>query len=103
MGLNYPDEQIDHFIAGAADMILGIRGIEESSVYQSIFAKGRAAGKAEGFAEGLISIGQNSLGAPDEQVKAAIMGMKDLDRLRRPIARAANVSTWDELLVPEES
>ncbi len=99
MGLNYPDEQIDHFIAGAANMILGIRGIEESSVYQSIFAKGRA----EGIAETLISIGQNSLGAPDERVKATITGIKDLDRLRRLIARVANVSTWDELLAPEES
>jgi hypothetical protein len=55
------------------------------------------------MAETLISIGQNSLGAPDERVKAAIMGTKDLDRLRRLIARVANVSTWDELLAPEES
>jgi hypothetical protein len=80
-------------------MILGIRGIEESSVYQSIFAKGRA----EGITETLISMGQNSLGTPDERVKAAIMGMKDLDRLHRLIARVAKVSSWDELLAPEES
>ncbi len=111
MGLNHSDEQIDHFIAGAANMILGIRGIEESSVYQSIFAKGRAEGiaegkaegRAEGMAEAVITIGQNSLGAPDEQIKAAIMGMTDRDRLHRLIARVAKVSTWDELMAPEES
>jgi hypothetical protein len=33
-------------------MILGIRGIEESSVYQDIFAKGEAEGRAKGEAEG---------------------------------------------------
>jgi predicted transposase YdaD len=106
MGLNHSDEQIDHFIAGATNMILGIRGIEESSVYQSIFAKGRAEGiaegRAEGIAEALIFVGQNSLGAPDEQIKTAIMGMTDRDRLHRLIARVTKVSTWDELLAPEE-
>ncbi|MFI5455256.1 MAG: hypothetical protein ACHRXM_07365 [Isosphaerales bacterium] len=33
-------------------MILGIHGIEESSVYQAIFAKGRAEGEVLGRAEG---------------------------------------------------
>ena len=33
-------------------MILGIRGIEESSVYQDIFGKGKAKGRAEGESKG---------------------------------------------------
>jgi predicted transposase YdaD len=33
-------------------MILGIRGIEESSVYQDIFSKGEAKGEAKGKIEG---------------------------------------------------
>ena len=47
MGLRYPKEQVEAFTKGAA-MILGIRGIEESSVYQDIFAKGEAEGRLEG-------------------------------------------------------
>ena len=35
-------------------MILGIRGIEESSVYQDIFAKGEAKGLVEGRVEGRV-------------------------------------------------
>src|SRR5205814_2162519 len=40
MGLNYPEERVEQLTQGVTDMILGIRGIEESSVYQAIHAKG---------------------------------------------------------------
>jgi hypothetical protein len=44
---------------------LGIRGIEESSVYQGILAKGRA----EEARMILLSLGQKRLGLPDEDVR----------------------------------
>ena len=44
-------------------MILGIRGIEESSVYQDVFAKGEANGEAKGQAKG------EAKGRADECVK----------------------------------
>jgi predicted transposase YdaD len=52
MGLRYPKEQVEEFERGVSAMILGVRGIEESSVYQDIFAKGEAKGEAKGKAEG---------------------------------------------------
>ena len=45
MGLRYPKEQVEEFSKGVSAMILGIRGIEESSVYQDIFSKGEAKGE----------------------------------------------------------
>ena len=50
MGLRYPKEQVEEFTREVSAMILGIRGIEESSVYQDIFAKGEAKGEARGEA-----------------------------------------------------
>jgi predicted transposase YdaD len=85
-----------------ADTILGIRGIEESSVYQGIFAKGGAEGEAEGRAkearENLIRQGRRKLGEPDERVLAQLAAMKDLDRLHVLSDRVLEVSSWDELL-----
>ena len=52
MGLRYPREQVQAMIKGVWGMIFGIRGIEESWVYQDIFAKGKAEGEAEGEAKG---------------------------------------------------
>jgi hypothetical protein len=50
-GLRYRREQIDDLIKGIATMVLGIRGIEESWVYQDIFNKGRGRGSEEDPAE----------------------------------------------------
>jgi hypothetical protein len=86
--------------------ILKIHGIEESSVYQAIFAKGLAAGKARAEAKGkaerarmlLLSLGRRKLGQPDEQVLARIAAVGDRDRLIVLIHRILDASTWDELL-----
>jgi hypothetical protein len=89
-------------------LFLGIRGIEESSVYQSIFAKGVAAGRAKaeaeavvrGIATGLLVVGGNRFGAPDERVEAAIRAISDRERLFQVADRVFEVSSWDELLAP---
>ena len=57
MGLRYSEEKADELTEGVSAMILGIRGIEESSVYQGIFAKGVAVGEAKGRAEG-VAVGR---------------------------------------------
>jgi predicted transposase YdaD len=74
-------------------MIFGIRGIEESTVYQGIFrrgeAKGRAEGYAKGYAEGLVEgirrsllrQGLKKLGPPGEEVEARLAALDDIDRL----------------------
>jgi hypothetical protein len=85
------------------DMILGIRGIEESTVYQSIFAEGETEGEAKGIAESVLRMGRTRLGPPSEQVEAAIMAMSDRERLLQLIDRLASLSSWDELLASDPS
>jgi hypothetical protein len=96
-------------------MILGIRGIEESSVYQDIFAKGEAKGRAEGEAKGraegeveearkiLLGLGRKRLGQPDERVLALVAGISDPDRLNLLLDRILDVASWDELLATADS
>jgi hypothetical protein len=52
LGLNHPKERVKELIEEITTMVLGIRGIEESSIYQDIFTKGEAKGRAEGEARG---------------------------------------------------
>jgi hypothetical protein len=118
LGLRYGTEQVDQLIEGVRAMILGIRGIEESSVYQDIFAKGEAKGKAEGEAKGkaegeakgkaegraeeareaLLRLGRKKLGPPEERALATIAALSDLERLNGLLERLLDVSSWDELL-----
>jgi hypothetical protein len=74
--------------------VLRIRGIEESSVYQGIFAKGRA----EEAREILLSLGQKNLGQPDQDVRVRVAAISDPDRLNLLIDRIFDATTWDELL-----
>jgi predicted transposase YdaD len=122
MGLRYPEEQIDPIAERISAMILGIRGIEESSVYQGIFAKGLAEGEAKGLAEGeakglaegeakglvegarktLLRQGRRKLGSPNEDVEARIAALGDFERLQELLDRIMDVATWDELLASLE-
>ncbi len=131
MGLRYPRERVDELTEGVSAMILGIRGIEESSVYQAIFAKGREEGEAKGREEGreegvakgreegreegvalgavhearktLLRLGRQKLGEPDEPVLTQIAELNDVDRLDFLLGRILDVSSWDELLAPVQS
>jgi predicted transposase YdaD len=104
MGLRYRDDQVDEILAGVHDMILGIHGIEESSIYQRIFKRGEAKGREEGREEEardiLLLQGHQKLGEPDERVQAEIAAITDLDRLHDLLGRIPDVSSWDELLPP---
>jgi predicted transposase YdaD len=99
-------------------MILGIRGIEESSVYQDIFAKGEAKGRDKGRDEGrdvgrdegrvegrieearqaVLTVGRKKLGPPDEKALMRIAATDDVDRLNALLERILDVASWDELL-----
>jgi hypothetical protein len=110
MGLRYSKEQVDEFIKGVSAMILGIRGIEESSVYQDIFAKGEAKGEARGRAEGSVAqarddvlrLGRKRFGQPNENVSARIDAIDNLAQLLFLHDRILDVSTWAELLAPQD-
>ena len=62
-------------------MILGIRGIEESWVYQDIFAEGKAEGAVEEARNALLHLGRKKLGEPDERVLALLAALGDRERL----------------------
>ena len=108
MGLRYEEEQVNAIIEGVTAMLFGIRGIEESSVYQGILRKGEAKGRAEGRAEGeaegireaLLISGRKKLGPPDEKTSARLAEIHDLDRIKLLLEHVLDVSSWDELLAP---
>ena len=110
-GLRYRASKSVDLIEGVATMVLGIRGIEESWVYQDILAKGLAEGEAKGLAKGrdeearriLLDLGRRKLGQPDESVIARIAGLTDLEFLNLLINRILDASTWAELLDASES
>ena len=105
MGLEYPKDEVDQITRGVSAMILGIRGIEESSVYQDIFAKGEARGEARGEAKGraaeardaVLRLGRKRLGQPNEIVPKKIAAIDDVDQLNSLLDRILDVSSWDEL------
>jgi predicted transposase YdaD len=99
MGLRYPREQVGEMIEGVANMVLGIRGIEDSWVYQDIFAKGGL----EEDRKILLSLGRDKFGPPDERVEAHIAAIADQARLHRLLHGLLRVSSWDELLASAES
>jgi predicted transposase YdaD len=110
MGLRYSKEQVEEFTRGVSAMILGIRGIEESSVYQDIFAqreaKGEARGEARGEAKGrveearlaILRVGRKKHGQPDDGVRTMLDAIDNVDQLNSLLDRILEVSSWDELL-----
>jgi hypothetical protein len=98
MGLRYPEEKIDSIIKGVPTMLFGIRGIEESSVYQGILKKGEAKGAVDEARKNLLRIGNKRLGPPDEQISGRIAEITELERLDVLLDRILDVSSWDELL-----
>jgi predicted transposase YdaD len=111
LGLNHPKELVKALTQEITTMVLGIHGIEDSSVYQDIFAKGRAEGEARGRAEGeveearktLLRLGPKRLGPLDQSLEGRIAAIGDLDRLDSLIDRLLEVATWEELLAAPES
>jgi hypothetical protein len=118
-------EQVEKIVREVSTMSLGIRGIEESWLYQEYFQKGRAEGMAEGKAEGraegkaegraegeakglldraredLLRVGRRKLGPPDDSVSDQIRSIDDLGSLDALLERVFDVSTWQERLAPQ--
>ncbi len=94
LGLYHPEGRVKELTEEITTMVLGIRGIEESSVYQGILAKG----KAEEAREILIRQGRKKWGEPDEQVLTRIAAINDLAQLNLLRERILDATSWDELL-----
>ncbi len=128
MGLRYSQEQVGSIIERVSAMLFGIRGIEESSVYQGILKKGEAEGIARGMAKGIakgiaegmaqgmaqgivegrieevreivLHQGRKKFGPPGQEIEAEINALNNLERLHELVDRILDVSTWDDLLAP---
>jgi hypothetical protein len=102
LGLYHSEARVKELTEEVTTMVLGIQGIEESSVYQGIFAKGEVKGEAEGEVKAtrniLLRQGRRKWGEPDEAVLARIAAIGDLGRLNFLSDRILDDTTWDELL-----
>ena len=86
-GLRFPGQYM-------ADLIRGVRGMEESTTYQLTLEEG-------GVAEArrlLLRLGTKQLGPPDAATVSAINSIRTLSRLEDLHDRATDVSSWRELL-----
>ena len=91
MGLRYPREL-------AAQLLHGVRAMEESSTYQAILDEGRAEGAANELRKVLLLLGDQRFGPPDASARATSEDTHDLPRLQRWTERLLKASGWEELL-----
>jgi hypothetical protein len=78
----------------AVRIFRGVRAMEESDTYLMILDEGQAkyARKA------VVSVGEETCGAPPEGVKSRLENITDLERLDRMLRRASKARNWDEIL-----
>ena len=82
-----------------------VRQCEESSTIQAFIEEGRRKGLEEGLEEGragearriILFLGPMRFGAADEEVKAKLDQIHDLEHLEDMIKRILIASNWDEL------
>ncbi len=103
MGLRYRP-------AAIRELLKGVSGLEESTIYQEILGKGEEIGRVKGREEGrvegreeearavLLRIGTKRFGAPEDQVRTAMEAIDSLETLEALIDRLLEVETWQELL-----
>ena len=84
--------------------------MQESTVYQSILAEGRAIGEASGRAIGeasgramgerelLMVVGSKRFGEPDDNIRKLLDAIDSPERLKSLGARLLDVDSWHDLL-----
>jgi hypothetical protein len=78
----------------AAELLKGVREMEESSTYQWVMEKG---GK-KALRETLLDLGTLRFGQPDATAVAALNSLDDKERLARMRHRLLDAADWDDLL-----
>ena len=68
--------------------------MEESVTYQAILARGAL----EEARKTLLLLGRKQFGVPGAEVRAAVEGIADLERLEQLQVRLLKVRSWEELL-----
>jgi predicted transposase YdaD len=103
MGLKYEDDFI-------GQLLQGVQGMEESTVYQSLkarfLAEGEIKGKQEGKQEGRLENAHNLLllqgearwGRPNTRIKRRIEAINDPEVLKSLSLRVLTATSWSDLL-----
>src|SRR5262249_31701131 len=91
MGLRYERELIDRLLQGVIEM-------EESVTYQAIIEKGIEKGEVSGARKLLLRLGESHFGQAPAEVRIALEGIHDMDRLEQLALQVEKVSSWQELL-----
>src|SRR2546421_394759 len=78
----------------AARIFRGVRAMEESDTYLMILDQGQE----RAAREGILVIGEDRFGPPDEAVRVQLANVTDLQRLKRMLRRAAKAASWQEIL-----
>jgi hypothetical protein len=78
----------------AVKIFRGVRAMEESDTYLMILDQGQE----KHAKKTVLLLGENRLGPPDENIKARLQAVTDLERLDRIILQAATAANWEEIL-----
>lgn len=108
LGLKHPRDRVKELTDMFLSRLANIPGIEASTVYQDILAKGFAEGEAKGRAEGrasearkiLLYFGRKRYGEPGADVLTLIEAIEDPERLDQLCKRILDAASWEELLNP---
>ncbi len=68
--------------------------LEESDTYLMILEQGEERARRGD----ILMFGEERLGAADESVRAAFENVKDLERLKRMVRKAATAASWQQIL-----
>ncbi len=68
--------------------------MEESDAYLMILDQGQE----RGFRETILMLGEDQFGPPDAAVRAGLLNITDLDRLKRLIRQTPKAASWQEIL-----
>jgi hypothetical protein len=91
MGLRYPEALI-------AQLLEGVREMEESVTYQAIIKRGHEAGRVEEARAILLRQGARRFGPPSSDVQSALEAITAIERLEQLSERLLDVESWEELL-----
>ncbi len=68
--------------------------MQESDTYLMILDEG----EEKGLREAVLLFGEQRYGPPEEPIKTQLASITDLERLRRMVRRAANATSWQEIV-----
>jgi hypothetical protein len=104
MGVRYPAEQVDRWLAHKLDFIHRTNGCRRalSDGYYAGYSQGQEEGKLHGALTWIEKVGGRRLGAPSAEVSASLKAIRNLDRLEQVAARVLKGASWTEVLPPAE-